>query len=88
MEGAPVDEVFQIPDRESIPQVFDLLKNEGFCLGGSSGVNLAGAIRLARAMGPGHTIVTVLCDSGERYRQRLFNPEFLSQKELPVPDWL
>ncbi len=88
LEGAPVDEAFQIPDSESLPIVFDLLKEEGFCLGGSSGVNVAGAIRLARQMGPGRTIVTMLCDSGVRYRQRLFNPDFLRQKGLPVPDWL
>ena len=68
--------------------VFDLLKDEGLCLGGSSGINVAGAIRLAQELGPGHTIVTILCDGGQRYQSKLFNPEFLMEKELPVPDWL
>src|SRR4051812_22721153 len=88
IEGAAVDEAFQIPDSEAIPIVFDLLKDEGLCLGGSSGINVAGAIRLARKMGPGHTIVTELCDFGTRYQSKLFNPEFLREKGLPVPDWL
>jgi cysteine synthase len=85
---AVVDYAFQLPDTESIPLVFRLLQEEGLLLGGSSGVNVAGAIRLAREMGPGHTIVTILCDSGLRYRQRLFNPEFLASKGLPVPAFL
>lgn len=88
LEGAPIDEAFQIADEESVPLVFALLKNEGLCLGGSSGVNLAGAIRLARQLGPGHIIVTVLCDYGIRYQRKLFNPDFLREKALPVPDWL
>ena len=83
-----VDHPFQIPDEEALPIVFDLLKLEGLCLGGSSGINVAGAIRLARELGPGHTIVTVLCDGGQRYQSKLFNPEFLREKNLPLPDWL
>jgi len=86
--GAPVDVAFQIPDAEAIPICFDLLEHEGLCLGGSSGVNVAGAIRLARAMGPGHTIVTILCDYGTRYASKMFNPAFLAEKGLPVPGWL
>ena len=85
---APVDIAFQIPDAEAVQIVFDLLEQEGLCLGGSSGINVAGAIRLARQMGPGHTIVTVLCDYGTRYQSKLFNPEFLRSKNLPVPGWL
>jgi cysteine synthase len=85
---AVVDHAFQLPDSESIPLVFRLLQEEGLLLGGSSGVNVAGAIRLARALGPGHTIVTILCDSGLRYRARLFNAEFLESKCLPVPEFL
>ena len=88
LEGAPVDSAFQITDAEALPYVFDLLQEEGLCLGGSSGINVAGAVRLARQMGPGHTIVTVLCDFGTRYQSKLFNPAFLRQKGLPVPDWL
>ncbi|PWG03410.1 cysteine synthase A [Sphingosinicella humi] len=88
LEGLSVDVPFQIPDEEAIPAVFDLLEHEGLCLGPSSGVNVAGAIRLARQMGPGHTIVTVLCDYGTRYQSRLFNPEFLRSKGLPVPPWI
>jgi cysteine synthase A len=88
IEGAIVDEAFQIPDAEAIPIVFDLLRDEGLCLGGSSGINVAGAIRLAQKMGPGHTIVTMLCDFGTRYQSKLFNPEFLREKGLPVPEWL
>jgi cysteine synthase A len=88
IEGAPIDHAFQISDDEAIPIVFDLLEHEGLCLGGSSGVNVAGAIRLARELGPGRTIVTVLCDSGTRYQSKLFNPEFLRSKNLPVPAWL
>ena len=85
---ARVDVPFQIPDAEALPVIFDLLKEEGLCLGGSSGVNVAGAIRLARELGPGHTIVTVLCDGGQRYQSKLFNPAFLREKGLPAPDWL
>jgi cysteine synthase A len=88
IEGAPIDTAFQIPDEEAIPITFDLLSEEGLCLGGSSGINVAGAIRLAREMGPGHTIVTILCDGGSRYASKLYNPEFLRSKNLPVPVWL
>ena len=73
---------------EAIPYVFDLLEHEGLCLGGSSGVNVAGAVRLAETLGPGHTIVTILCDFGTRYQSKLFNPDFLRGRGLPVPDWL
>jgi len=86
--SAPVDEAFQIPDEEALPVIFDLLSEEGLCVGGSSGINVAGAIRLAQQMGPGHTIVTVLCDFGTRYQSKLFNPTFLREKGLPVPEWL
>jgi len=88
LEDAPIDDAFQIPDAEMLPIVFDLLKEEGLCLGGSSGINVAGAIRLARELGPGHTIVTVLADFGTRYQSKLFNPVFLKEKGLPVPSWL
>jgi len=88
LEGAPVDLAYQIPDDEAVPVVFDLLEHEGLCLGGSSGINVAGAIRMAKDLGPGHTIVTVLCDYGTRYQSKLFNPEFLRSKHLPVPTWL
>lgn len=88
IEGAPVDDAYQIPDEEALNVLFDLLRHEGLCLGGSSGINVAGAIRLGHALGPGHTIVTILADSGARYMSKLYNPEFLRQKHLPVPDWL
>jgi cysteine synthase A len=88
LEGAPVDIPFQIPDSEALPIIFDLLKHEGLCLGGSSGINVAGAIRLAKELGPGHTIVTILADYGTRYASKMFNPAFLRSKNLPVPDWL
>lgn len=88
LEGASVDEAFQIPDSEALPYIFDLLRHEGLCLGGSSGINVAGAVHLAQKMGPGHTIVTVLCDFGTRYQSKLFNAAFLKSKELPVPEWL
>jgi cysteine synthase len=88
LEGAPVDFAYQIPDEEALPIVFDLVVQEGLLLGGSSGINIAGAIRLARELGPGHTIVTLLCDSGARYASKLFDPVFLRSKSLPVPDWL
>ncbi|MGH8706136.1 MAG: cysteine synthase A [Burkholderiales bacterium] len=88
LEGAPVDDAYRIPDEEALPLVFDLLRHEGLCLGGSTGINVAGAIRLARDLGPGHTVVTILADSGSRYQSKLFNPEFLREKGLPCPDWL
>jgi cysteine synthase len=88
LEGAPVDFAYQIPDEEALPIVFDLVVQEGLLLGGSSGINIAGAIHLARELGPGHTIVTLLCDSGARYASKLFNPAFLRSKTLPVPEWL
>lgn len=88
IEGAKVDRAYQIPDTESVQIIFDLLREEGLCVGGSSGVNVAGAIRLARELGPGHTIVTLLCDSGTRYQSKLFNPVFLREKGLPTPSWL
>ena len=88
LEDAPVDQSFQIPDEEALPICFDLLKEEGLCLGGSSGINVAGAIRLAQELGPGKTIVTILADSGVRYQSKLFNPVFLGGKGLPVPEWM
>jgi cysteine synthase A len=86
--SAPVDDAFQVPDEEALPVLFDLLSEEGLCLGGSSAINVAGDIRLAEQMGPGHTIVTVLCDSGTRYQSKLFNPDFLRARDLPFPPWL
>jgi cysteine synthase len=88
LEGAPIDLAYQIPDAEALPIIFDLLEHEGLCLGGSSGINVAGAIRLAKELGPGHTVVTVLADYGTRYQSKLFNPQFLREKGLPVPKWL
>jgi cysteine synthase A len=88
LEGLELDEAYRIPDEEALPVVFDLLEHEGLCLGGSSGINVAGAIRLARDLGPKHTVVTILADSGQRYQSKLFNPEFLREKGLPVPGWL
>jgi cysteine synthase len=88
LEGLTVDMPYSIPDTESLPLVFDLLQTEGLCVGGSSGVNIAGAIRMARDLGPGHKIVTMLADYGTRYQSKLFNPEFLRGKDLPVPEWL
>lgn len=88
IEDVQVDKAYLIPDEEAVPIVFDLLEHEGLCVGGSSGVNIAGAIRLAKDLGPGHTIVTILCDYGTRYQSKLFNPEFLRSKNLPVPEWL
>jgi cysteine synthase len=88
LEDAPVDLAYQIPDKEALPILFDLAEHEGLLLGGSSGINVAGAIRLAKDLGPGHTIVTILADSGARYQSRLFNPEFLRSKNLPVPGWM
>ncbi len=88
LEGAPIDDAYRIPDAEALPLIFDLLKHEGLCLGGSSAINVAGAIRLANDLGPGHTVVTILADSGTRYQSKLFNPAFLREKGLPCPDWL
>ena len=88
LEGFRPDVAFRIPDEEAVPMIFDLLEHEGLCLGGSSGINVAGAVRLARHLGPGRTIVTVLCDSGTRYQSKLFNPDFLRSKGLPTPHWL
>ncbi len=88
LEGAPIDDAYQIPDEEALPILFDLLRDEGLCLGGSSGINVAAAVRLARELGPGHTIVTVLCDDGTRYQSKLYNREYLRSKGLPAPDWL
>ncbi|GAA0535951.1 cysteine synthase A [Rhizomicrobium palustre] len=88
LEGAPIDDAYEISDEEMLPIVFDLMQHEGLCLGGSSGINVAGAIRMAKEMGPGHTIVTILCDYGTRYQSKLFNPEFLRAKNLPIPPWL
>ena len=88
LEGLEIDMPYQIKDAELLDITFSLLKNEGFCLGSSSGINVAGAMRMAREMGPGHTIVTILCDSGTRYMSKLYNPKFLKNLGLPVPDWL
>ena len=88
IETARVDEAYLIPDEEAVPVIFELLEHEGLCLGGSTGINVAGAIRLAKQLGPGHTIVTILCDSGNRYQSKLFNPAFMRSKNLPVPEWL
>lgn len=88
LEGFTPDFSYQVPDEEALPIVFDLVQEEGLCLGGSSGVNIAGAIRLARELGPGHTIVTILCDYGTRYQSKLFNPEFLRSRNLPIPGWM
>ncbi|MBV9331671.1 MAG: pyridoxal-phosphate dependent enzyme, partial [Alphaproteobacteria bacterium] len=88
LEGAPIDDAYQIPDEDALPLIFDLLEHEGLCMGGSTGINLAGAIRLAKDLGPGHVIVTILADYGTRYQSKLFNPEFLSSKALPLPPWL
>jgi cysteine synthase A len=88
LDGAAVDHAWRIEDAEALEIVFDLLRHEGLCLGGSSGINVAGAMRLARELGPGHTIVTILCDYGTRYQSKLYNPAFLRGKGLPVPAWL
>ena len=88
LEGAPIDDAYQIPDEEALPYLFDLLEHEGLCMGGSTGINVAGAVRMAKEMGPGHTIVTILADYGTRYQSKLFNPEFLRSKALPTPGWL
>jgi cysteine synthase len=83
-----VDEAYLIPDEEAVNVIYDLAQHEGLCLGGSTGINIAGAIRLARQLGPGHTVVTILADTGGRYQSKLFNPEFMRAKKLPVPEWL
>ena len=88
IKGAPIDDAYQIRDDEALPIVFGLLLEEGLCLGGSSGINIAGAMHMARELGPGHTIVTILCDFGTRYQSKLFNPTFLKEKGLPAPSWL
>ncbi|MEQ8405410.1 MAG: cysteine synthase A [Oceanicaulis sp.] len=88
LEGAAIDEAFRIPDEEALHILYDLVQEEGICLGGSAGINIAGAVRMARKMGPGHTIVTILCDHGQRYQSKLFNPDFLREKGLPTPPWL
>jgi cysteine synthase A len=88
IEDIRVDHAYLIPDEEAVPIIFDLTEHEGLCMGGSTGINVAGAIRLARDMGPGHTIVTILADYGTRYQSKLFNPDFLRAKNLPVPAWL
>ena len=88
LEGAPIDGAYQITDEEALPYIFDLLKYEGHCLGTSSGINIAGAVRMAKELGPGHTIVTILADYGTRYQSKLFNVEFLKGKGLPYPDWM
>lgn len=88
LEGLKPDFSYNISDQEAIPLVYDLLRDEGLCMGGSTGVNIAGAIRMARDMGPGHTIVTILCDYGTRYQSKLYNPDFMREKGLPVPEWL
>jgi cysteine synthase A len=88
IEDLKVDKAYLVPDEEAIPILFDLIEHEGLCMGGSTGINIAGAIRLARELGPGHTIVTILADYGTRYQSKLFNPDFLRSKGLPVPEWL
>jgi cysteine synthase A len=88
VEGAQIDDAYQVPDAEALPWMFRLLKEEGLCVGGSSAINIAGAVRLARELGPGHSVVTILADSGTRYQSKLFNRAFLTEKGLPAPDWL
>jgi cysteine synthase A len=88
LDGATIDEAFRIPDEEALGILYDLVTEEGVCLGGSAGVNIAGAVRMARKLGPGHTLVTILCDHGSRYQSKLYNPEFLKEKGLPTPPWL
>jgi cysteine synthase A len=88
IEDIKIDHAYLVPDEEAVPVIFDLIEHEGLCMGGSTGINVAGAIRLAKEMGPGHTIVTILADYGTRYQSKLFNPEFLRAKNLPVPAWL
>jgi cysteine synthase A len=88
LEGAPIDDWLRITDEQALPLLFDLLKHEGLVLGGSSGINVVAAMEVARRLGPGHRVVTVLCDYGTRYQSKLYNPAFLREKNLPVPDWL
>jgi cysteine synthase A len=88
LEGAVIDDAFRIPDEEALEILYDLVMHEGLCLGGSAGINIAGAVRMARKLGPGHTIVTILCDHGSRYQSKLYNPDFLREKGLPSPPWL
>lgn len=88
LEGLDVDYVYRVHDSEALEILFDLIQNEGLCLGGSAGINMAGAVRMAKDLGPGHTIVTILCDYGNRYQDKIFNPEFLRSKDLPVPPWM
>jgi cysteine synthase A len=88
LEGLTLDYAYQVPDAEALRQVYDLVEHEGLCLGGSSGINIAGAVRMARDMGPGKTIVTILCDYGQRYQGKIFNPRFLRERDLPTPPWL
>jgi cysteine synthase A len=88
LEGLSVDMAYNVPDKEALPIIFDLLSEEGLCMGGSTGINIAGAVRMAKEMGPGHTIVTILCDVGNRYQSKLYNPTFLKANGLPVPEWL
>ena len=88
LEGFDVDYAYRVHDSEALDILFALIQNEGLCLGGSAGVNMAGAVKMAKDMGPGHTIVTILCDYGNRYQDKLFNPEFLRSKDLPVPPWM
>jgi len=88
LDGADIDDAFRIPDEEMLETIFDLTIDEGLCLGGSSGINVAGAVRLAKQLGPGHTVATILCDYGNRYASKLFNPEFLRSKNLPTPPWM
>jgi len=88
LEGAPIDDAIRVTDEEALEQVFDLTLNEGLCVGGSAGLNVAAAIRVARDLGPGHTVVTILCDGGARYQSKLFSPDFLRAKGLPPPPWL
>ena len=88
LQGAKIDDAIQVSDEDALETIFKLLKNEGLCLGPSSGINVAGSIQIAKRLGPGHTIVTILCDYGTRYSSRIFNTKFLESKNLPVPDWL
>jgi cysteine synthase A len=85
---ARIDKAFQIEDSEALPYIFDLIRNEGLCLGGSAAINIAGAVQLAKELGPGHTIVTILCDNGDRYQSKLYNPIFLRRRNLPTPGWV
>jgi cysteine synthase A len=88
LDGAPLDGQVQVADEEALPIIFDLIRDEGLVVGGSSGINIAAAIKVAQDLGPGHTVVTILCDYGTRYQSKLFNPEFLRSKSLPVPPWM